>query len=73
MMLKSELDYQNLNFNIFLLKLEKQNLKVKDKVPKKQQQIKAKAGWLTGIYGCGIFDDGKIIVPLESTLVFPNN
>ena len=40
---------------------------------KKGATDSASNGMAYRVYGCGIFDDGKIIVPLESTLVLPNN
>ena len=39
---------------------------------KKGATDNTKSGRSFTVYGCGNFDNGKIIVPLESTLVLPN-
>ena len=39
---------------------------------KKGATDNTKSGMAYRIYGCGNFDNGKIIIPLESTLVLPN-
>jgi hypothetical protein len=60
-------------FQYFFTQIGEAEFEGKGQSAKKAATDKGKSGMAYRIYGCGIFDDGKIIVPLESTLVFPNN
>ena len=60
-------------FQYFLTQIGVAAFKGKGQSIKKGATDSANNGMAYRVYGCGIFDDGKIIVPLESTLVLPNN
>jgi hypothetical protein len=60
-------------FQYFITQIGVATFKGKGQSIKKGATDAANNGMAYRIYGCGIFDNGKIIVPLESTLVLPNN
>ena len=60
-------------FQYFITQIGVATFKGKGQSIKKGATDAANNGMAYRVYGCGIFDNGKIIVPLESTLVLPNN